>query len=503
VVAAGACSGGGDDDGEDSAPSTTAAPLFESTFEDGPCPEELDLGEVPEEDLARVTCGTVAVPERHADPDGPMIELAVAVIEPTIEGPSPDPLVLLQGGPGYGYLSALPFLLEEPVVEDRATVLFDPRGTGFSEPSLACPEIADTRVDLLSLDADDPAARQLQHDAVRACHERLEGDGVDLAAYSYTEIAADVGVLRQALGYEAWNVYGISNGGRMALEVVRRHPEGVRSLVLDAALPPQGNFWGEVWPHARLAFDALFAGCAADPACAGAYPELEATAWGLVERLADEPVVVDTEDDVTGDPVSVRIDDEVVLTALRESLYDRSLIPILPQYIQLLGDGEGFADVAGLVASGTTAPDAFFSHGMSLSVSCQEEVAFLEEGFFDEQAAELPELASVIEEPTILDDCEVWDVGRADPSIDEPVDSDVPALVLVGEYDPVHPLRSSQAIADGLSNSQLFEVPGLGHGTVRLHECPLAVMQAFLVDPAAPVDAGCIGTMPPPAWLVP
>jgi len=40
---------------------------------------------------------------------------------------------------------------------------------------------------------------------------------------------------------------------------------------------------------------------------------------------------------------------------------------------------------------------------MALSVNCQEEVAFLPDGLFDEQTLELPELASVIADPTILD----------------------------------------------------------------------------------------------------
>ena len=183
-------------------------------------------------------------------------------------------------------------------------------------------------------------------------------------------------------------------------------------------------------------------------------------------------------------------------------MYDTGLLPVLPLYLSRLADGDAYADVAGLIV-GDRSPPGEFSHGMALSVNCQEEVAYLSAGFFDEQAAELPELASVITEPTILDDCAVWDVGRADASIDEAVESDVPALVLVGQFDPVHPRSSSEAIVAGLPNATLHELPGLGHGTVRAHECPRLMARAFLVDPTTSPDDGCIGTMPAPAWALP
>lgn len=134
-------------------------PPFETTLREGPCPIEVAAPE-------RVTCGTVTVPERHANPDGPTIDLAVALVDPVAADSAPDPLVLLAGGPGSGFVDALPRLLEAPIVEDRVTVLVDHRGTGFSRPSLNCVEIDAIETALFGLDADDPEARRLQHDAV-------------------------------------------------------------------------------------------------------------------------------------------------------------------------------------------------------------------------------------------------------------------------------------------------------------------------------------------------
>jgi hypothetical protein len=51
----------------------------------------------------------------------------------------------------------------------------------------------------------------------------------------------------------------------VALEVLRRHPEGVRSAVLDSVYPPDIPPGGRsALASAHGVFERLFAGCAAD-----------------------------------------------------------------------------------------------------------------------------------------------------------------------------------------------------------------------------------------------
>jgi hypothetical protein len=47
-----------------------------------------------------VECGMVTVPEDHANPDGPKIKLAVAIVHSTSPDPAPDPVLFIVGGPG-------------------------------------------------------------------------------------------------------------------------------------------------------------------------------------------------------------------------------------------------------------------------------------------------------------------------------------------------------------------------------------------------------------------
>ena len=47
----------------------------------------------------------------------------------------------------------------------------------------------------------------------------------------------------------------------------------------------------------------------------------------------------------------------------------------------------------------------------------------------------------------------------------------------------------------------MIEFPGLGHGTQFAHDCPRAILRAFVLDPAAPVDTSCVTAMMPPAFV--
>jgi pimeloyl-ACP methyl ester carboxylesterase len=446
----------------------------------------------------RVTCGFLVVPERPGVVGGPTVRMRFAIVTPTDPSDASEPIVFLAGGPGYGSVGAMETFLEDSPV-DRPVVLVDYRGVGGSEPTLVCPEDDALAVEGLGTTAADPDLSLRRRAAIQDCHDRLVGAGIDLSAYDYEHIANDLDMLRESLGYDQWDLWGLSNGGRVALEVARRHPEGVRTLVLDAAAPPQGNLIGDLWANADVAFQRLFERCAGDPDCAARYPNLEATFEALVAEFATAHVEVvvpgaDGQVDTT-----VRFDDVVLLNALRQAMYETSLIPLLPFYISELAQGRQFDTVARLIIDRTGADG--ISDGMALSVNCREELAFLPDGHFQAQAALLPMLAPVLELQAADDWCPIWDVGTADPAIDEPVVSDIPALVLVGEFDPVHPESAARSIARGLSNSTLVVVPGLGHGTLFEADCPRQILSSFLSDPSNVVDDSCVADMTPVVWV--
>ena len=145
--------------------------------------------------------------------------------------------------------------------QNRDLILLDQRGTGYSEPTLDCPEFAE--VD----EQENPGA---------LCYDRLTEEGINLAAYNTQENAADVADLRVALGIEEWDLLGISYGTRLALEVMRRHPEGVHAVILDSPFPPNADTpVDEVYSFID-ALTELFADCERGDYCRENYPDLEA-----------------------------------------------------------------------------------------------------------------------------------------------------------------------------------------------------------------------------------
>ncbi|MBO9322039.1 MAG: alpha/beta fold hydrolase, partial [Roseiflexus sp.] len=258
------------------APVSTAAPApsparSAARYETAPCEFPVPAG-------VSVECGWLTVPENRAKPDnGREVRLHVAIFRSTRPNPPPDPIVYLEGGPGVDALERLPLVFDiwfRPFLANRDFILYDQRGTGYSTPSLACPELTKLSFDMLPMDIRAGESSRLWKEAALKCHARLVAEGIDLKQYNTLTNAADLEDLRLALGYEQWNLLGSSYGTRLALTAMREYPQGIRSVVLDSTRPLQINE-SQTPADAERAFQTLFRGCAADPTCNAAYPDLE------------------------------------------------------------------------------------------------------------------------------------------------------------------------------------------------------------------------------------
>jgi len=190
-------------------------------FEWGACAFDIPVG-------VTVDCGYLTVPEDRSRPDGPTIRLHVGVFESESEDPAADPILYLGGGPGENSTEATSLIFDtsiDPFLEARDYVVLDQRGTGFSRPNLDCPELDSAFKEHIDEDLTREEERSPHQAAIFECGERLVSEGVNLAAYRSAESAADVNDLRLALGYDAWNIHGVSYGTRLALTVMRERGE--------------------------------------------------------------------------------------------------------------------------------------------------------------------------------------------------------------------------------------------------------------------------------------
>ncbi|WPL18066.1 Tripeptidyl aminopeptidase precursor [Thiorhodovibrio winogradskyi] len=260
-----------------------------------PCPRPLAPFEIEGQTVA---CGSVSVFEDHAKPDGRRIPLTFMIFKSRSLAPAPDAVVHLHGGPGVGIVErvALTSTLFEGLRARRDLVAFDQRGvdTSAGGETRCLATLADHAGDLVQglADAAKPGGEgaRLPLDVTRACLDELAASGADLSKINTEQNARDVQAVMRALGYPVFNVYGISYGTKLGLEVMRTAPDGVRAVVLDSVAPPHIPTYDTLaLPHAE-SIEAIFTLCNADAACAAAYPNLKERFWALFSRLSETPI---------------------------------------------------------------------------------------------------------------------------------------------------------------------------------------------------------------------
>jgi hypothetical protein len=92
----------------------------------------------------------------------------------------------------------------------------------------------------------------------------------------------------------------------------------------------------------------------------------------------------------------------------------------------------------------------------------------------------------------LFQECPVWDVPPADPAMSAPVESDVPVLIMEGDFDAATAPEWVDLITPGLPNSQVVAFPLTGHAVLGKSACSIELMTAFLDDPSQPVDSTCV-----------
>ena len=454
-----------------------------------------------------VECGWLIAPEDRSEPDnGSTVQLHVAIFKTRAEGAPDDPIVYLEGGPGGDALEAVPFTFAQafaPFLDNRDFIMFDQRGTGYSSPSLACPETVELAFEQLDDDLTIEELQATEYQALEECRDRLVEDA-DLSQYNSAASAADLADLRVALGYDEWNLFGISYGTRLALTTMRDHPEGIRSVILDSTYPPAVSLPLEIGTNAERAFSVFFDSCAGDPECSGEFPNLEERFYNLVDDLEANPVMITLLDVFTLDEYDALLKGDSLVGLLFQSLYSSDLIPILPGLIADAEEGD-FQSVELLLAN-FFANIEFISVGQTFAVQCSEEFPFSDLADFDAIEDLNPYVRRLVESGSntgafALEVCDLWDVDPADPIENETVTSPIPTLVLAGEFDPITPPSWGRLASDTLTNGFFFEFPGLGHGTSIAHPCPLSIAKDFLDEPQAAPDNSCISDMEGPDFV--
>lgn len=84
-------------------------------------------------------------------------------------------------------------------------------------------------------------------------------------------------------------------------------------------------------------------------------------------------------------------------------------------------------------------------------------------------------------------------MGETDPTYHKPVTSQIPTLILQGEFDTRTPLQNGRSLSEQLSNSTLAIIPQAGHETwTSATGCVGQISAAFIRDPEQTPDLSCL-----------
>jgi pimeloyl-ACP methyl ester carboxylesterase len=452
-----------------------------------------------------IECGFITVPENRADPDSRLIRLHFVRIAATGDPDAEeggdqavrdDPIIYLTGGPGVSVAPYVSRLREHEVVRYRDLYILEQRGIGASGDY--CPHFSDTNRAALWTESVYEAEVEAG-ERMRACFQAAAAAGVDLSGYNTIENARDVRALREALGLEQWNVWGISYGSHLGQMLLREDPQGVRAIVLDAIVPNDIGDLMRIGRWASLVLENIVSTCEDASVC----QDLQARFDRALEKGKAEPVIVETEQVELFPAGKVRFGGEILAFAPFMMMYEQDEHPAIPAVMDTLIDAIETRDmtVFDLLATGGVGEGpagVTISLGMANAIRCND-------GYY---AAAAAVAASDLEENPRFQDliftpegaayqarvCEEEGLGPRNRDAYAPIETGIPALIVNGAWDPVTPPAMAEAIVPGFANGRYIEVPYAGHGPTRsMSECAGGVLTAFFDDPdPAALDASCL-----------
>ena len=207
------------------------------------------------------------------------------------------------------------------------------------------------------------------------------------------------------------------------------------------------------------------------------------------DRLNASPVSVSLY--AGGAEHSVRVDGDLLIDVLFVGLYNPAITASMPEMIYDIRQGN-----FGILQERLS---LYFDNsgalGMQMSVQCAEEFPFHapEEAYIAAQAQSVQPQIAAFYPPSVQPlfvACKEWTTVVPDPRENLPVSSDIPALILAGDQDPITPPAWGGMVAQGLSRAYFHEFPGNGHWVTRSSSCALSMALAFWNEPT--VDPGYI-----------
>lgn len=438
-------------------------------------------------------CAPFPVAENRAEPNGRKIDLRLALIKSRATVADRDIVVFLAGGPGQSAVDTWPQVAPAfaDLLAHHHVLLLDQRGTGGSN-ALEC--AGDSADDAATQDNSGFDAAKVR-ERTRACLADVQKHA-DPRFYTTTDAVADLQAVRQALGAPQFDLVGVSYGTRMAQQFAMRHADGVRSIVLDSAVPNESALGQDFAENLDSALKLQFAECEKTPACKQAFGDPFASLYRLRDALRAHPQDYAYRDPVTFEAGHKRLSEPSLAGLVRMFAYSPETAALLPLSLAegLKGD---FTPLAGQTKVLTGDMAELSENAMQLSVVCSEDADLLAPRPQDENTLLGNNLVDGIKAA-----CEVWPHAARPADFHAPLKTNIAVLILQGAFDPVTPPRYGEQILKGLANARLIVAQGQGHNVIGRGCMPKLVGE--FVDELNPktLDTTCVDRLGPmPAFV--
>jgi pimeloyl-ACP methyl ester carboxylesterase len=154
--------------------------------------------------------------------------------------------------------------------------------------------------------------------------------------------------------------------------------------------------------------------------------------------------------------------------------------------------------VANLRAS-YTGPN-YFSEAKYFAVDCREEVPFTDVAQIRSDISNHPEFANFGLDADDWDVCATWVTADRPLNFKEAIVSDVPTLVLQGEFDAITPPGIGRLTASRLRQGYYVELPQVGHKVIDQSVCGQQIAAAFFDHPESSPVLPCVLERPRRPW---
>src|SRR6266487_4446164 len=435
-------------------------------------------------------CGKLTVFENRETRTGRTIDLNLVVLPAFDQKTKAEPVFDLAGGPGASSAERAEFYAGAGKDYRRRhdVVCVDQRGTGQSN-RLSIPREKTAQYYL---------SEMFPIDYVRQLRHTLE-QRADLTKYTTSIAMNDLDEVRAWLGYDRINLFGASYGTQAALVYMRQHPEHVRSAILLAVAPTDLKMPLHHSESAARAMDLLLGECERDAACHAAFPQIRNDWKNALAQLEKQPARVEYSSADKAAPATVEIQRGVFAEKIRTWMYGRDKAARIPMIVHHAASGD-FAPFL-QQAIGPSIPD-FVADGMSLSVTCAEDVPFINQEGAAKLNADNPFGNYRVFQQTRA--CGMWPRGKIPTDFLKPVSSNAPVLIFSGNMDPVTPPKYGEEVAKLLRNSTHIIIAQAGHGVDGLKDpgCIDRIAIEFLdKGDAKNLDVSCVERMAPPPFV--